>query len=91
MNILRYLPILPRLQRLYMLEETTKQMTWHKYGIRKEKDEHGNTMLIHPSDGEAWQAFDRKRKEKAKEARNLRFAISLDGFNPFGMTTTQYS
>ena len=90
-NILRYLPILPRLQRLYMLEETAKQMTWHKYGIRKEKDEHGNTMLIHPSDGEAWKAFDRIHKAKAKEARNIRLAISLDGFNPFGMTATQYS
>ena len=90
-SVLRYLPILPRLQRLYMLEETAKQMTWHKHGIRKELDEHGVPMLVHPSDGDAWKAFDSIHKEKAKEPRNCRIAISLDGFNPFGMTATQYS
>jgi hypothetical protein len=30
MKVLRQLPFLPRLQRLFMTEETTKQMTWHK-------------------------------------------------------------
>src|SRR3954470_21956095 len=48
-SVQRYLPILPRLQRLYMLEETAKQMTWHKHGIRKELDENGDPMLVHPS------------------------------------------
>jgi hypothetical protein len=27
---LRYMPITPRLKRLYLSEETTKQMRWHK-------------------------------------------------------------
>jgi hypothetical protein len=30
--ILRHLPFIPRIQRLYMTEESTKQMTWHKNG-----------------------------------------------------------
>ena len=91
-NILRYLPILPRLQRLYMLEETAKQMTWHRDGIRRATDEYGNLMLTHPSDGEAWKMFNEIHKEgKAKDPRNVALAISLDGFNPFGMTATQYS
>ena len=30
MRVLRHLPFLPRLQRLFMTEESTKQMTWHK-------------------------------------------------------------
>ena len=31
-KILRYLPFIPRIQRLYMTEESAKQMTWHKNG-----------------------------------------------------------
>jgi hypothetical protein len=31
-KILRHLPFVPRIQRLYMTEESTKQMTWHKKG-----------------------------------------------------------
>jgi hypothetical protein len=33
MRVLRYLPFIPRLQRLFMTEEFMKQMTWHKNGI----------------------------------------------------------
>jgi hypothetical protein len=32
MKILCYLPFIPRIQRLYMTEESAKQMTWHKNG-----------------------------------------------------------
>ena len=76
-----------------MLEETAKQMTWHKKGIRHKKDEEGNTMLAHPFDGAAWKAFDEIHKDDIRviDPRNQRVAISMDGFNPFGMTTTQYS
>jgi hypothetical protein len=31
-KILRYIPFIPRIQRLYMTEESAKQMTWHKKG-----------------------------------------------------------
>ena len=33
MKVLRHLPIIPRLQRLFMSEESAKQMTWHKNGV----------------------------------------------------------
>jgi hypothetical protein len=29
----RHLPIIPRHQRLFMSEESAKQMTWHKNGV----------------------------------------------------------
>jgi hypothetical protein len=29
-KIIWYLPFIPRIQRLYMTEQTAKQMTWHK-------------------------------------------------------------
>src|SRR4051812_32300868 len=47
-NFLRYLPVIPRIQRLYMMEETAIQMTWHKYGKRTEFDADGKPMLTHP-------------------------------------------
>jgi hypothetical protein len=63
-----------------MFEGSAKQMTWHKHGHRY----HPNKM-VHPSDGEAWKDFDMEYKDFAREARNVRVAIAIDGFNPFGM------
>ena len=46
-KIVRYLSFIQRIQRLYMTEKTTKQMTWHKKGVRYNPDK-----MVHPSDGE---------------------------------------
>jgi len=46
-----YLPIIPRLQRLFASMKTAGHMTWH----------HLNKIpgvLRHPSDSEAWKHFD---------------------------------
>ena len=91
LNVLRYLPVIPRIQRLYMDEATAKQMTWHKVGIRYKEDVNHKKMMIHPSDGASWKNFDKKHPLKAKEPRNVRIAMSTDGFNPFGMTAASYS
>ena len=85
-KILRYLPFLPRIQRLYMTEESTKQMTWHKKGKR-----YNVGKMVHPSDGEAWTYFDDKHHEKANEARNVRVALATNGFNPYGMMAAPYT
>ena len=90
-NVLRYMPIIPRLQRLFMVEETARQMTWHKLGKRTERDADGNLMMVHTSDGAAWKHFDALHDEKAADPRNPRVAISTDGFNVFGMMAAQYS
>jgi hypothetical protein len=86
MKVLRHLPIIPRLQQLFMKEETAKQMTWHKNGIRYKCDK-----MIHPADGEAWKRFDAKHHDKAEEARNVRVALATDGFNPYGMMSAPYT
>src|SRR6185312_3730292 len=39
---------IPRIQRLYMTEESAKQMTWHKKGVRYNPEK-----MVHPSDGES--------------------------------------
>jgi hypothetical protein len=69
-----------------MSKETAKQMTWHKKGTRIDKGKMG-----HPFDGKAWKNFDEKYPDKAADARNVRIAIATDGFNPYGMSTANYS
>jgi hypothetical protein len=83
---LQYLPFIKRIQQLYMSEETAKQMMWHKKGTRIDKGKMG-----HLSDGKAWKNFDEKYPNKAADARNVRIMIATDGFNPYGMSTANYS
>jgi hypothetical protein len=85
-TILRHLPFIPRIQRLYMTEESPKQMTWHKNIKRYNPDK-----MVHTSDGEAWKHFDAIHREKAEEARNVRVALATDGFNPYGMSVALYT
>jgi hypothetical protein len=83
--VVRYLPLTPRLQQMFMTEESTKQMTWHKDGKRY------SDKMMHPSDAETWQYFDMQYPNKAKDARNVRVAIAIDGFNPYGTHAALYT
>ena len=58
-KVLSYFPITPRLQRLYMCEETANAMIWHA----KERPNDGN--LRHPANGQAWKDFDSLHPEFA--------------------------
>jgi hypothetical protein len=69
-----------------MTEESTKQMTWHKNGKRYNPDK-----MVHPSDGNAWTHFDSIHRVKAEEARNVRVALAIDGFNPYGLSAASYT
>nr|GEX34953.1 hypothetical protein [Tanacetum cinerariifolium] len=82
---MHYLPLIPRLQRLYMSKETAQHMTWH----HEHKREPG--VLSHPSDGEAWKKFDQIHAPFAAKPRNVRLGLCTDGFTPFGMSSTSYS
>lgn len=85
-KVLRYFPLKPRLQRLYMSNKTALHMRWHK-----EKHTQEDGYLTHPADGEAWKDFDSRYPEFALEPRNIRLALSSDGFNPFNNMSTSYS
>jgi hypothetical protein len=61
-------------------------MTWHKKGTRIDKGKMG-----HPSNGKAWKNFDEKYPSRAAEARNVQIATATDDFNPYGMSTANYS
>nr|GFB18487.1 hypothetical protein [Tanacetum cinerariifolium] len=84
-NILRWFPLKPRLQRLYMSSKTGSLMKWHH--LERNKD----GKLRHPVDGLAWKDFDDKNPEFATDPRNVRLALASDGFNPFKTMNVSYS
>jgi hypothetical protein len=85
-TILHHLPFIPRIQRLYMTEESAKQMTWHQNGKR-----YNPNKMVHTFVGEAWKHFDAIHCEKAEEARNVCVALATNGFNPHGMSDVTYT
>lgn len=84
-SVLTYLPIAPRLQRLYATKHTADQMRWHANGSRN------STSMSHPRDGEAWTHFDKTFEDFSRESRNVRLGLCTDGFSPFGKSGKQYS
>jgi hypothetical protein len=80
-----YFPIIPCLKRLFRNKENAKLMTRHK------SDRKQDHMLRHPADGSQWRKIDRKYKDFVGEARNIRFDLSTNGFNPFGEFSSGHS
>jgi len=80
-----YLPLAPRLQRLYSSPATARNMKWHFENVPEKG------VLIHPSDREAWKHFDRTYPNFAAEPRNVRLGLCSDGFSPFNMSGRPYS
>jgi hypothetical protein len=85
---LHYIPITPRLKRLFLSKETTKQMRWHKEGKRDSED---SDIMSHPADGAAWQALDCFDLEFARDPRSVRLGLSMDGFQPHSTDSSPYS
>jgi hypothetical protein len=72
-----YIPITPRLKRLFMCEEMAQQMRWHKEGIRDSED---TNIMSHPVDAEAWHTLYHFDLEFARDPRSVRLSLSTDGF-----------
>ena len=72
-----YLPIIPRLQRMYASTQTAREMTWHY------DNKSNNGVLRHPCDAEAWKHFDKVYPDFAVEPRNVWLGLCSDGFNPY--------
>jgi hypothetical protein len=82
---LHYLPLIPRLQRLYASAKSAEHMKWHSENQRE------NGVLCHPSDGKAWKHFDQVYPQFAPEPRNVRLGLCADGFTPFNQSAAPYS
>ncbi|KAK9286236.1 hypothetical protein L1049_014622 [Liquidambar formosana] len=85
-KVLRYFPLKPRLQRLFMSKKTAAYMRWHKEKRLVEKN-----VLRHPADSQAWVEFDKEHEWFAQEPRNVRLGLATDGFNPFSNMSNSYS
>ncbi|WMV24332.1 hypothetical protein MTR67_017717 [Solanum verrucosum] len=82
---MHYLPLIPRLKRLYASMKSAPHMRWHREYRRSPG------VLSHPSDGEAWKHFDNVYPDFASEPRNVRLGLCLDGFTPFSNNASPYS
>ncbi|XP_058778517.1 uncharacterized protein LOC131652620 [Vicia villosa] len=84
-KILRYFPLIPRLQRLYMSSKTAELLKWHAMVANPDG------LLRHPRDTKAWKEFNSFYPEFAIDPRNVRLALATDGFNPFGTLSSSNS
>jgi hypothetical protein len=50
---LRYMPLTPRMKRLFISKKTARHTRWHKEGVCE-----NDQVMVHPSDSEAWKALD---------------------------------
>jgi hypothetical protein len=48
-------------------------------------------MLRHPADESKWRNVNREFLDFEKDARNIRFGLSMDGVNPFGEWGSSHS
>nr|XP_051215266.1 uncharacterized protein LOC127332988 [Lolium perenne] len=85
-KVLRHFPLIPRLQRMFLSKDQSKEVQWHKL---KRQDVEND--LSHPADGDAWKDFDNIHKDFAADARNIRLGLATDGFNPYGNMSNSYS
>ncbi|XP_074374253.1 uncharacterized protein LOC141714644 [Apium graveolens] len=77
-KVIRYFPLKPRLQRMFLSSDFSSSMTWHALSRKKDG------QLRHPADGKGWKSMDGKYPEFAAKMRNVRLGLAADGFNPYG-------
>ncbi|XP_042950382.1 uncharacterized protein LOC122282501 [Carya illinoinensis] len=85
-KVLRYFPLISRLQRLFMSKDIAKSMKWHR---EQRVDDH--STLRHLVDFKMWRQFDKDHSWFAQDARNLRLGLANDGFNLYNNLAKPYS
>jgi hypothetical protein len=73
-----YLLVTDRLRRIFLNPKEVALMTWWD-DKRKVDDD----VIAHPTDGSQWKDFDDNNKLFSSDLRNVWFALSIDGMNPF--------
>ena len=84
-KVLRYFPIIPRLERMFRSEEMARNLRWHS------TNQSSDGKLRHPVDSVTWKQMNDKYPTFAAEERNIRLGLSTDRFNPFNMQSSKYS
>jgi len=84
-KVLRYFPLKPHLQRMFMSSKIAKHMQWH--ALRSTN----KGILRHPRDSKAWKTFDCQHPQFFADPRNVRLGLATDRFNPNGNLSTSHS
>ena len=85
-KILRHMPIIPRIQRLFHCKEIAMLQGWHA----SHKSELG--VMHIPMDSISMKHIEDTWPEKFKdEVQSLRLSIAMDGVNPYSLQNTNYS
>ncbi|XP_024163761.2 uncharacterized protein LOC112170658 [Rosa chinensis] len=84
-KVLWYFPPIPRFKRMFQSTKTSSSLTWHATDRLKDG------LMRHPADALTWKSVDEKWPEFGLESRNLRLALSSDGFNPHSSLSSKYS
>lgn len=82
---LRYLPIIPRLQRLFISRKSVEYMSWHNMS------NFTPGIMTYPARGEAWKHFDDTFLDFSSDSRNVGLGLCADDFSPFGYSSKSYS
>ncbi|XP_004289395.1 PREDICTED: uncharacterized protein LOC101310170 [Fragaria vesca subsp. vesca] len=77
-----YFPLIPRFRRMFQSTVSAKELTWHARGRKKDG------MMRHSADSPTWKMVDTNWPDFGIEPKNLRLALSLDRFNPYGAVST---
>ncbi|GJV67162.1 hypothetical protein Tco_1482671 [Tanacetum coccineum] len=85
-KVLKYFPLIPRLQRLFIDKQVAFDMRWHK-----EKRVRDDNIARHPADTEAWKHLDKIDPPFASDPHNICLGLETNGFNPFGNLSSSYS
>jgi hypothetical protein len=81
-----YLPVIDRLKHVFSNPRDAELMRWHSEKRRKNDEE-----IQHPAGETQWKYFNLQYKAFGSESRNIRFALSTDGMNPFSENRTVHS
>jgi hypothetical protein len=81
--VMWYLPVIDHLKYVFSNSGDAELVHWHSEKRRKNDEE-----IRHPVDGTQWKFFDLQYPQFGAESRNIRFALSTDGMNPFGENRT---
>ncbi|XP_004309364.1 PREDICTED: uncharacterized protein LOC101306581 [Fragaria vesca subsp. vesca] len=84
-KVLRYFPIIPRIQRMFFSASNSELLT--SLSTHHNQD----VMMRHPVDSIQWLTVDQKWPSFASEPRNLRFGLATDGFNPYKNLSSTHS
>nr|GEW94437.1 hypothetical protein [Tanacetum cinerariifolium] len=84
-KLLWYLPIIPRLKKLYANPKDAKLLRWHA------KERKNNGKMRHVADSPQWKNINRYSKKFGSEVRNIQFGLCSDGINPFKSLSSRHS